>query len=1562
MILLCAVTLQPMLLALLYQAPSITVIGGSGGSGSGVNGASGISGSGPSVTSLILTFDRPVTPTDIDKFENLGGVVSAGPWNHAAYGFSGYIGGDEVSLLEQALPGARIERNSGVKTSLNLAATQVGARSTAWSSFGVNGSSNASIAMLDTGINASHEAFGGLPFEELNWNRTLVGWNDFIGGSPYPYDDNGHGTFVAGVVSSEGTSQVSADSLHAHISKNISHLEVFPDGKFYGTHRVKVATFELTHTPDEVIVNTSYAVTVYGGSVSEVGFSLQNAIGLRNYTLNENQEENYTLTDYSPIRSMYDIYLNYTVGINTNATFNVTLDFWWEGEYKSTDGYDDLRGVAPGSKLVSLKIADENGRGNVSSIISALDWILANRSKFHVSVACLSLEDDDPFDFDGTALSVALNNTINGGILVVMAAGNGGLEREGTSFLNKMVLDERVIVVGATNDRDQVTYYSAQGGKFNGTGSIKPDLVAPGGSFLPQRSSVFGPSAFQSNDTTVMTGTSISASIVAAALNLMVEAAGNWTNWNNSLDEQKVRDFKALLLMTCTETNPGTVGATNYREDNPYTDSVDEGLPQNSPTFDSGGKDPHEGYGRLNIPAALEAINSSLDEYPVWAGTLASSVTDPTGIHASARRVVLKQYHCYNFSVTQPAAGANFQVYLYKNSSDANGDPVLLGKSVPSGTLLQSLYYCPDLPDQEYILVVKAITGSGAFVAYTEEMPNDWSPSLGNVTIESSSPSTNTTYDTWTFSVNYTDPDNNPPMYIRANITRDEGDFSQNFTMAETNSLDINYTDGKEYSTSYEFYLPGNYTIWVEASDGANTTSTSKSSWKFEVNSPPSYQFPYTPNFHDAGADENWTSTTGWVFHQVQDASGRDHDYWHCSNFDVNRVNWTYDNNLDANLYSPYIYLNDTTNPVLQIGMRVSVNTGDSFRVYLRTNNSATWQTLYTFVGPTQQDWFQELYNLSQYKGDRVQVRFRFQSDNATDYVRNKGAIVNDFQVKDFVNTKGPEFNQPSNGYFSPDNGTRFSNYQVRVLYYHEEGISPTTISATVNGVKYTLLNLEGKWDCSLGNGVLYGADVTIEHSGRASIQFEASDGNNSVQSAVIQGPEVFSTRPVKQFPWSSDLWNPDVSEYNITGIPNRYANNEWLETATSWNHVVGTSEATSYFYCAEITDIAGTGQYGTDWDTRLILPTVYLDSPHQCLLSFTHSIYIDQIQGDYGIVEISKDFGDTWTELVRFGNTNQTGQNLEFRYIDIGDYNHYNVTVRFRFVSDGYSSPSTLPGAGWKVRNITIGAFLELQKPTILMNDPVNGTAVKGKVLLNFSFTDNVGVNPNRVFLFINNVAVDVENDNESLVYLWDTWAYPNGNTTVRVVVEDLVGNTGSLDLKFVITNPLFDYILFLQWLVALGVVVVASLLVYKFGYLRIQDKKEQERIRRERMVDAHGILPSESSRIEQIDEILRQYTPEIEDQMPYILYCKKCHTWYKNDEFEWICPKCNSDTLFLAKKCIVCDKWYFFDGPGSYFCTNGGCNRILVRDPDMLEDFIVVDDLDEEGPKEIDRGGKSP
>ena len=87
----------------------------------------------------------------------------------------------------------------------------------------------------------------------------------------------------------------------------------------------------------------------------------------------------------------------------------------------------DYRGLAPNVELVVLKVLDGNGAGYTSDVIRAIDFAVANRSKFGIDIINLSLGHPiyEPAATD--PLVQAVERASRAGIIVVAAAGNLGV-------------------------------------------------------------------------------------------------------------------------------------------------------------------------------------------------------------------------------------------------------------------------------------------------------------------------------------------------------------------------------------------------------------------------------------------------------------------------------------------------------------------------------------------------------------------------------------------------------------------------------------------------------------------------------------------------------------------------------------------------------------------------------------------------------------------------------------------------------------------------------------------------------------------------------------------------------------------------------------------------------------------------------------------------------------------------------------------------------------------------------------------------------------------------------
>jgi serine protease AprX len=147
-------------------------------------------------------------------------------------------------------------------------------------------------------------------------------------------------------------------------------------------------------------------------------------------------------------------------------------------------------GVAPGVKFLALKVLDKKGSGRTSDVISALEFVVANKSTFGVRVVNLSLGHPIYESAKTDPLVIAVENAVRAGLVVVVAAGNYGTNPNtgltGYAGIASPGNAPSAITVGAANtngtvDRsdDRLAPYSSRGPSWY-DGIAKPDVLAPG--------------------------------------------------------------------------------------------------------------------------------------------------------------------------------------------------------------------------------------------------------------------------------------------------------------------------------------------------------------------------------------------------------------------------------------------------------------------------------------------------------------------------------------------------------------------------------------------------------------------------------------------------------------------------------------------------------------------------------------------------------------------------------------------------------------------------------------------------------------------------------------------------------------------------------------------------------------------------------------------------------------------------------------------------------------------------------------------------------------------------
>ena len=92
-------------------------------------------------------------------------------------------------------------------------------------------------------------------------------------------------------------------------------------------------------------------------------------------------------------------------------------------------------GVAPGANLLNLRVMNAKGIGSVSTVLKALDWVYANRTKYNIRVVNMSLGGPAINSYKNDPLCNAVRRLSNAGVVVVAAAGNEGKTPDGQKGL-----------------------------------------------------------------------------------------------------------------------------------------------------------------------------------------------------------------------------------------------------------------------------------------------------------------------------------------------------------------------------------------------------------------------------------------------------------------------------------------------------------------------------------------------------------------------------------------------------------------------------------------------------------------------------------------------------------------------------------------------------------------------------------------------------------------------------------------------------------------------------------------------------------------------------------------------------------------------------------------------------------------------------------------------------------------------------------------------------------------------------------------------------------------------
>jgi subtilisin family serine protease len=148
----------------------------------------------------------------------------------------------------------------------------------------------------------------------------------------------------------------------------------------------------------------------------------------------------------------------------------------------------DYRGMAPGARIVSVKVGVADGGTDVSQVIAAIDWVVQHRhdNGLNIRVINLSYGTNSVQDYKVDPLAFAAEQAWKAGIVVVAAGGNYGFQNQMNSApaLADPAVDRNLIAVGSSDSMGTMTALDDKVPSFSPwpkRGATRGvDLLAPG--------------------------------------------------------------------------------------------------------------------------------------------------------------------------------------------------------------------------------------------------------------------------------------------------------------------------------------------------------------------------------------------------------------------------------------------------------------------------------------------------------------------------------------------------------------------------------------------------------------------------------------------------------------------------------------------------------------------------------------------------------------------------------------------------------------------------------------------------------------------------------------------------------------------------------------------------------------------------------------------------------------------------------------------------------------------------------------------------------------------------
>ncbi len=245
-----------------------------------------------------------------------------------------------------------------------------------------------------------------------------------------------------------------------------------------------------------------------------------------------------TANDYSIPSNLYN--LKVKGGQNIISPIEDALDDNGHGTHVAgiIAGNGVLKGVAPDANIYAYKVMDANGSGFMSDIITGIDDAVQTRfdsdpandiSVMNISLggACLGTYSSDCGPSD--PISTAVDNAVNSGVFVAVAAGNEG---NSASTIDTPGTASNAMTVGAVDKEKKIASFSSMGPViYNKVDYKKPDIVAPGVNICSAElfSLVYQIYRCLDSSHVALSGTSMATPHVAGLAALVVQMHPDWS-------------------------------------------------------------------------------------------------------------------------------------------------------------------------------------------------------------------------------------------------------------------------------------------------------------------------------------------------------------------------------------------------------------------------------------------------------------------------------------------------------------------------------------------------------------------------------------------------------------------------------------------------------------------------------------------------------------------------------------------------------------------------------------------------------------------------------------------------------------------------------------------------------------------------------------------------------------------------------------------------------------------------------------------------------------------------